>query len=187
MTEFFEFLSEGIAIQIPVWTEPYEDAFGFGRMMTAAMPVYETDINGIKKVAAVVGIDVLMNAMLRHGIPEKEVLAYTRNNQRELCFTSQLTKCQLQSLRGENNCGFDCANDSLMSDAGCEYKTEQIADQGETDNGGVCCGQTKEAEFVTNTVTPLVATLSIFLCAISFDSFVLYVLSMLHRISQRES
>lgn len=58
MKNYHTYLSEGVTIDSPVWTEPYEDAFGFGKMVTVSMPIYYTE-DGIRSVLGVAGIDVL--------------------------------------------------------------------------------------------------------------------------------
>ena len=42
MKNYYTYISEGVTISSPVWTEPYEDAFGFGKMVTVSMPIYYT-------------------------------------------------------------------------------------------------------------------------------------------------
>lgn len=40
MRNYYTYVSQGVTITNPIWTEPYEDAFGFGRMVTVSMPIY---------------------------------------------------------------------------------------------------------------------------------------------------
>ena len=40
MKNYYSYISKGVSITEPVWTEPYIDAFGFGKMVTVSMPVY---------------------------------------------------------------------------------------------------------------------------------------------------
>lgn len=40
MRGYYTYISEGVTIENPVWTEPYEDAFGFGRLVTCSLPIY---------------------------------------------------------------------------------------------------------------------------------------------------
>ena len=40
MKNYYSYISEGVSITSPVWTEPYWDAFGFGYMVTVSMPIY---------------------------------------------------------------------------------------------------------------------------------------------------
>lgn len=60
MRNYSVYLAEGIEVTEPVWTEPYIDAFGFGRMVTVSMPIYYTE-NGIRKILGVTGLDVVMS------------------------------------------------------------------------------------------------------------------------------
>jgi len=40
MRNYYSYISEGVTITSPVWTEPYWDAFGFGYMVTVSKPIY---------------------------------------------------------------------------------------------------------------------------------------------------
>ena len=40
MADYHKYISKAITVNSPVWTEPYDDAFGFGRMVTVSYPVY---------------------------------------------------------------------------------------------------------------------------------------------------
>ena len=57
MRNYYTYVAEGLSIDSPVWTEPYEDAFGLGRMVTVSMPVYYEE-NSIRKILGVIGLDV---------------------------------------------------------------------------------------------------------------------------------
>lgn len=59
MKNYFIFLAEGTSIEKPVWTEPYDDAFGFGRLVTVSMPIYYEE-RDVRKILGVAGIDVVM-------------------------------------------------------------------------------------------------------------------------------
>ena len=60
LTSYYIFLSEGINKDLikPVWSEFYEDAFGFGTIVTVTMPIY---VEGrVNKIIGVVGIEILV-------------------------------------------------------------------------------------------------------------------------------
>ena len=40
MKNYYSYIAKGLTIEKPVWTEPYYDAFGLGRMVTVSMPIY---------------------------------------------------------------------------------------------------------------------------------------------------
>ncbi len=42
MRSYYEYVAEGVTITQPLWTEPYEDAFGLGLVVTASFPAYYT-------------------------------------------------------------------------------------------------------------------------------------------------
>ena len=70
MKNYYTYLSEGLKITEPVWTEPYEDAFGFGRMVTVSMPIYYEE-NGIRIILGVAGIDILWGQIESFGLSEE--------------------------------------------------------------------------------------------------------------------
>ena len=72
MREYYIYLSEGVSIDSPVWTEPYEDAFGFGRMVSVAYPIYYSNVSnpGIRIILGVAGIDVTLESLERFGLTE---------------------------------------------------------------------------------------------------------------------
>ena len=78
MRNYSTYIAEGINVTYPIWTQPYEDAFGFGRMVTVSMPVYysEKDQNGkiIRKILGVVGVDVIMQTIFDFGKTEEEAI-----------------------------------------------------------------------------------------------------------------
>ena len=76
MRGYYVYLADGVTISEPVWTEPYNDALGFGRMTTVAFPIYyeEADSPGIRIILGVAGIDVTMESMERFGMSEDDVV-----------------------------------------------------------------------------------------------------------------
>lgn len=57
MRDYYTYISEGVSITSPVWTEPYEDAFGFGNLVTVSMPIYYEE-SGIRSILGVAGLDI---------------------------------------------------------------------------------------------------------------------------------
>ena len=43
LMNYYVFLAEGTNITEPIWSEPYIDAFGLGKIVTVSMPVYFYD------------------------------------------------------------------------------------------------------------------------------------------------
>ena len=101
MRSYYTYISEGVSITNPVWTEPYEDAFGFGRLVTVSMPVYFEE-GGVRKILGVVGIDV-QYYQIEFGMSEQEVITQLIGN--APCQVSNLTDCQIEALRGTSTCG----------------------------------------------------------------------------------
>lgn len=60
MRNYYKYVSEGIHIETPIWVQPYEDAFGFGTIVSVAMPIYYTDTSGIRIILGVAAIDVTL-------------------------------------------------------------------------------------------------------------------------------
>ena len=101
MRGYYEYISEGVSITNPVWTEPYDDAFGFGRLVTVSMPIYYEE-SGIRTILGVAGIDVLYSS-IEFGMTEAEVVSKLINN--APCVRSNLTACRIEELRGSHKCG----------------------------------------------------------------------------------
>ena len=57
MRNYYTYISEGVSISSPVWTEPYTDAFGFGKLVTVSMPIYYEE-SGRRNILGVAGIDI---------------------------------------------------------------------------------------------------------------------------------
>ena len=57
MRNYYNFMAEGVTIDQPVWTEPYEDAFGLGWLVTVSMPIYYYE-GGERTILGVMGLDV---------------------------------------------------------------------------------------------------------------------------------
>ena len=91
MRNYYSYVSEGVTISSPVWTEPYEDAFGFGWMVTVSMPIYYTE-EGIRRILGVAGIDVLME-QIYFGQSEEEVIERLISS--APCQQSTLTECDI--------------------------------------------------------------------------------------------
>ena len=70
------FLQQGASITEPVWSEPYEDAFGAGWIITVSFPIYSTNEEGIKLLLGVAAIDVTMSSLEAFGQSEEEVLNF---------------------------------------------------------------------------------------------------------------
>ena len=97
MRSYYIYISEGIEITNPVWTEPYDDAFGFGRMVTVSMPIYYEE-TGIRKILGVAGIDVVMATFEQFGfsIAEEDENKITKKLISNVpCLTSSLSACDL--------------------------------------------------------------------------------------------
>ena len=63
MREYYVFLSSGIRIDTPVWTEPYIDAWIEEEIISAVLPVYyqEENATGIPILLGVAVVDVKMS------------------------------------------------------------------------------------------------------------------------------
>ena len=60
--QYHLYLSKGIYVTKPTWTEPYEDFNGFGSLVTVSMPIYYT-YNSERYILGVAGIDVSMDSL----------------------------------------------------------------------------------------------------------------------------
>ena len=62
MREYYIFLSNGIKIEEPIWTEPYVDAFIEEDVISVTFPIYfEEEGTSIRNLLGVASIDLSMN------------------------------------------------------------------------------------------------------------------------------
>lgn len=94
MKNYHTYISEGVTIQSPVWSEPYVDAFGFGKMVTVSMPIYYTE-NSIRSVLGVAGIDISLAQYF--DMNEEEIIHHLMTP--VPCYSSTLSECQIENLR----------------------------------------------------------------------------------------
>ena len=118
MDGYEEFIAASANTTEPVWSDPYEDAFGFGQLFTVAMPVYYELEDGFLELAGVVGLDIKYDKMVTEfGLTEAEALSYL-TQEVDACPADALDDCQKQYLRiDEAQCeltcdftGLECAN-----------------------------------------------------------------------------
>ena len=151
MRNYYVYISEGVEVTSPVWTEPYEDAFGFGRMVTVSMPIYYQE-NGIRSILGVAGIDILMEQISFNQTEEDVVKRLISNAP---CQLSNLTECQIEDLRDSaSKCGVSgcTAAGSLTT---CSSSPSQVFETPVETGTYVCCGLTIGA-FIGIIVTVLI-------------------------------
>ena len=62
LSNYYTFLSDGSSNNNnSIWSEPYEDTAGFGKIVSISQAIYSEDKHGIQKVIGVVGIDLIMD------------------------------------------------------------------------------------------------------------------------------
>ena len=66
MRNYYTFMAEGGSITEPVWTEPYEDAFELGWLVTVSLPIYYFE-NDIRTILGVIGLDVSLEHLMSYG------------------------------------------------------------------------------------------------------------------------
>lgn len=125
MRNYSVYLAEGIEVKEPVWTEPYIDAFGFGRMVTVSMPIYYIH-NNIRKILGVTGLDVVMSAFDQFGFADENAIV------KELiknapCQQSGLSECDIEHLRPiESKCSVKNCSTFTDSLGSCTYTTNDL-------------------------------------------------------------
>lgn len=134
MKNYHTYISEGVTISAPVWTEPYEDAFGFGRMVTVSMPIYYTE-NDIRSVLGVAGIDILWD-QISFGMDEEEVIDQLIRN--APCHASSLSECEIENLRQELCDNQEC-NISSHSFSQCNESASIVLKTGGDVDENLCC------------------------------------------------
>ena len=100
LSKYYQFITKGANQTEVVWTEPYEDSYGLGRMTTAAFPVYQRNANNNTKILlGVVGLDVLMSDFTIFDTSEfvvDELVKRSRGN----CLKISPNYCELENMRG---------------------------------------------------------------------------------------
>lgn len=72
LSSFYSFMSEGSpGRRDPEWSESYEDAFGFGRIMSVSLPVYVPF--QIPKIIGVASIDVFLSQLYASDITDEMI------------------------------------------------------------------------------------------------------------------
>ena len=67
LSNYYTFLSDGFSnYNKPIWSEPYEDTAGFGKIVSISKAIYSKDDHDIQKVIGVVGIDLLMDYLIKY-------------------------------------------------------------------------------------------------------------------------
>lgn len=123
MRSYFQFIANGIDSSTVRWTAPYEDAFGLGEMVTAALPVY-TSAGGVRAIVGVVGADVTMTELESFGDSANIVLAELFRRGRT-CTNFSLTECQMQYLRQQSADGYVCPS-TTNTIAQCDARSEIV-------------------------------------------------------------
>lgn len=69
LADFYAYLAIGVKFKNPVWTEPYNDYYGYGRMVTVSMPAYEVDHEtNMSGLIGVAGVDIIMSRFDEYGL-----------------------------------------------------------------------------------------------------------------------
>uniref|UniRef100_A0A7S1W0M4 VWFA domain-containing protein n=1 Tax=Neobodo designis TaxID=312471 RepID=A0A7S1W0M4_NEODS len=121
MRSYFQFLASGISGSSVRWTSVYEDAFGMGQMVTAALPVYDTT-GGVARLAGVVGADITMAELQAFGDSATTVIAELYQRGRT-CNVFSLSECQMQYLRQQSSAAAVCAAPTIAS---CDANNEIV-------------------------------------------------------------
>ena len=70
MKSYYTYIAEGVSVESPSWTEPYEDAFGLGKMVTVSMAVYYEE-SSIRTILGVIGLDVSLPKLESFNLTEE--------------------------------------------------------------------------------------------------------------------
>ena len=102
MSVYYKYLAAGIDDRTVRWTEPYTDAFGMGRMVTASRAVYDRS-TAVPILVGVVATDVTITEL-----KSSESALYDLLLERtKPCPTFSLTECQMQLIR-QAETGYQC-------------------------------------------------------------------------------
>ena len=137
MRNYYSYISEGVEITEAVWTEPYIDAFGFGKMVTVSMPIYYEE-GSIRTILGVAGIDILWE-QISFGMSEEDVIKKLISNMP--CQKSNLTECQIEELRDTETCGVaGCSSSGQIST--CTDSPGEVFTTSIDADSYICCGLT---------------------------------------------
>lgn len=100
LREFYIYLAVGMKFEAPVWTEPYTDYYGYGRMVTVSMPAYYIDSStNLSNLIGVTGVDIMMTEFDKYGYSEQDIIIQLIGE--GACQKNLLTDCQLEALRSD--------------------------------------------------------------------------------------
>jgi len=107
MMSYHILFSSGLQRDKTVWTEPYEDAFGLGMMVTAAFPLYDRS-REIPFLIGVYGVDVVISEFLKYQGSDQVIKSFLGQSQK--CSNFLLNNCQMESMRK-----FKCSNNAYIN------------------------------------------------------------------------
>ena len=75
MREYYVFLSNGITIEEPIWTEPYVDAFIEEDIISVIFPIYFQEENStIRNLLGVASLDISMEYLGQFGVTNENAI-----------------------------------------------------------------------------------------------------------------
>lgn len=138
MRSYYGYIARGLNITRPIWTEPYEDEFGFGELVTVSLPVYYTE-GDVTEVIGVVGLDVVMKTFYDFGYTREETIQELVNS--APCLDNSLSECEVEAFRSDaSKCGVVNCSASVNLTQCASFPSYDIFHETEDWGEGRCCG-----------------------------------------------
>jgi hypothetical protein len=103
MRSYYTYIAQGLDVSRPIWTEPYQDSFGFGELVTVSLPVYYEE-GDAREILGVVGLDVVMKTFYDFAYSKEETIKELVNA--ASCLDNSLSPCEVEELRSDSaKCG----------------------------------------------------------------------------------
>lgn len=101
MGNYYIYVAAGLNRSTCIWTEPYDDAVGLGKVTTAAYPIYDRSSNP-PYLIGVTGLDLLLEDLIAFENYDQILDELISRSGR--CTSDILSECHLESLRGDYKC-----------------------------------------------------------------------------------
>lgn len=145
MGNYYIYVAAGLNRSTCIWTEPYDDAVGIGKVTTAAYPIYDRSANP-PYLIGVTGLDLLLDDLIAFENYDQILDELISRSGR--CTSDILSECHLESLRGEYKCNSIDENTTCESIGKttklCSSFTNYAFNEGSTHLESVdlnqCCG-----------------------------------------------
>jgi hypothetical protein len=110
--EYYDYMAWGTNDGFVRWSNPYMDAFGAGQMVTASIPVYDSD----NKLVSVIGADIPVTELQELGAATNDQVLAALASRSGMC-KGRMSICELSKFRAKYS--VSCPNDAALV-IGCQ-------------------------------------------------------------------